>query len=90
MNSAFRTWTIGTTAAVLMAGAVSAEAQTVEDFYKGRTVTLLVGAGLAWYLRTESGAALRATGDNARMLRALGTSTDRATVIGLALARSFA
>jgi putative ABC transport system permease protein len=48
----------------------------------------LVAGGLAWYLRTESGAALRATGDNPRMLRALGTSTDRATVIGLAMANA--
>ncbi len=48
----------------------------------------LVTAVLAWYLRTESGTALRATGDNARMLRALGTSTDRATVIGLAMSNA--
>jgi putative ABC transport system permease protein len=36
------------------------------------------------FLKTELGAAMRATGDNARMLRALGTSTDRMTVLGLA------
>jgi putative ABC transport system permease protein len=40
---------------------------------------------LALFLKTELGAAMRATGDNARMLRALGTSTDRMTILGLAM-----
>jgi len=40
---------------------------------------------LCLFLKTELGAAMRATGDNARMLRALGTSTDRMTILGLAL-----
>jgi len=40
---------------------------------------------LILFLKTELGAAMRATGDNARMLRALGTSTDRMIVVGLAL-----
>lgn len=48
----------------------------------GLTVAVL----LVLFLRTELGAAMRATGDNARMLRALGTSTDRMTVLGLAAA----
>lgn len=45
----------------------------------------LATALLALFLKTELGAAMRATGDNARMLRALGTSTDRMTILGLAL-----
>ena len=40
------------------------------------------------FLKTELGAAMRATGDNARMLRALGTSTDRMTVLGLAVSNA--
>jgi putative ABC transport system permease protein len=44
----------------------------------------LATALLALFLKTELGAAMRATGDNARMLRALGTSTDRMTILGLA------
>lgn len=56
------------------------------------TLAVAAAAGLAvavllvLFLRTELGAAMRATGDNARMLRALGTSTDRMTVLGLAAA----
>ncbi|MFM8284163.1 MAG: ABC transporter permease [Planctomycetaceae bacterium] len=45
-----------------------------------------VAVALVLFLRTELGTAMRATGDNARMLRALGTSTDRMTVLGLAAA----
>jgi len=45
----------------------------------------LVTGLLALFLKTELGAAMRATGDNARMLRALGTSTDRMTILGLAM-----
>lgn len=45
----------------------------------------LATAVLALFLKTELGAAMRATGDNARMLRALGTSTDRMTILGLAM-----
>lgn len=52
------------------------------------TVVLLVGALLVLFLRTELGAAMRATGDNARMLRALGTSTDRMVVLGLGLSNA--
>jgi putative ABC transport system permease protein len=50
-------------------------------------VTVLAVA-LVLFLKTELGAAMRATGDNARMLRALGTSTDRMIVVGLALSNA--
>lgn len=40
---------------------------------------------LYWYLGTEHGSALRATGNNPAMSRALGINTDRMKVIGLAL-----
>ena len=46
------------------------------------------GTALVLFLRTELGAAMRATGENARMLRALGTSTDRMTVLGLAMSNA--
>ncbi|MFM7052149.1 MAG: ABC transporter permease [Planctomycetota bacterium] len=58
---------------------------------------LLAGVALAagvvaialWaFLKTELGTAMRATGDNARMVRALGTSTDRMIVIGLAMSNA--
>ena len=40
---------------------------------------------LNWFLRTEIGLALRATGDNAQMVRGLGVSTDMTTIIGVSL-----
>lgn len=48
---------------------------------------MLAAAKLAldWFMRTEVGLALRATGDNPRMVRALGTNTDTMIILGLAL-----
>jgi putative tryptophan/tyrosine transport system permease protein len=43
---------------------------------------------LILFLKTELGTAMRATGDNARMLRALGTSTDRMIIVGLGLSNA--
>jgi len=40
---------------------------------------------LNWFLRTEIGLALRATGDNEQMVRGLGVSTDMTTIIGVSL-----
>lgn len=40
---------------------------------------------LRWFLRTEIGLALRATGDNEQMVRALGADTDKNIVLGCAL-----
>jgi len=48
----------------------------------------LLAAALILFLKTELGTAMRATGDNARMLRALGTSTDRMIVAGLSLSNA--
>ncbi len=45
-----------------------------------------LGLVLRWFLHTELGLALRATGDNERMVRALGTDTDRLKLLGLGLA----
>jgi putative tryptophan/tyrosine transport system permease protein len=45
----------------------------------------IVGLGLYWFFRTNIGSAMRATGDNAQMIRALGVSVENMTVLGLAL-----
>jgi len=45
----------------------------------------LCAALLNAYLRTELGAAMRATGDNPQMIRALGVNVDHQTTLGLAL-----
>ncbi len=55
--------------------------------------SLLVAAVLAvivfiilnWFLRTEIGLALRATGDNEQMVRGAGADTDKTTVLGVSI-----
>ncbi len=46
---------------------------------------LLIKMTLDWFMRTEIGLALRATGDNPQMMRALGTNTDHMIILGLAI-----
>jgi len=46
---------------------------------------LMVKLILDWFLHTEIGLALRATGDNEQMIRSLGVNTDKLRVLGLAL-----
>ena len=38
-----------------------------------------------WFLRTEIGLALRATGDNEQMMRGLGVDTDKTVLLGCAI-----
>jgi len=40
---------------------------------------------LYFFFRTDLGTAMRATGDNPQMIRALGVSVDAATIFGLAM-----
>jgi putative ABC transport system permease protein len=49
---------------------------------------LIVKYILDWFLHTELGLALQATGDNEQMLRSLGVNTDVMRVIGLGLANA--
>ena len=49
-------------------------------------LTAVVVAGCYWWLNSEQGIALRATGDNPRMIRALGVNTDRMKILGLVVA----
>jgi len=48
-------------------------------------VALIFFGILNWFLRTEIGLALRATGDNEEMVRSLGSNTDKNILIGCAL-----
>jgi putative ABC transport system permease protein len=48
-------------------------------------VPLVFKVLLDWFLHTDLGLALQATGDNAEMIRSFGVSTDRMKVLGLAL-----
>ncbi len=49
----------------------------------GATLAIVIGTALWLFLRTQVGAAMRATGDNPRMLRALGTSTSFTLMVGM-------
>jgi len=61
--------------------------------YLGTWVGVLVFAAVAlavkviidWFLHTDLGLAMQATGDNEEMIRSFGVSTDRMKVLGLAL-----
>jgi putative ABC transport system permease protein len=46
---------------------------------------LVVGLALAWFMRTDLGLAVRATGENETMIRSLGVNTDKTKLIGLAI-----
>lgn len=64
--------------------------------WKNSTVALLLGicvcviviAVLYWFFGTEIGSAIRATGNNEDMVRALGVSTTKTKIIGLAIANA--
>jgi putative tryptophan/tyrosine transport system permease protein len=48
-------------------------------------LTVLVSLALYWFFRTELGTAMRASGDNPQMVRALGINVERYRIMGLAL-----
>ena len=51
-------------------------------------LAISVKFALDWFLHTEIGLALQATGDNPQMIRALGVNTDRMYVLGLAVSNA--
>ena len=51
----------------------------------GLVIAAIVFFVLNWFLRTEIGLALRATGDNEKMVRALGSDVEKNIVIGLCI-----
>ncbi|MBQ9237771.1 MAG: ABC transporter permease [Treponema sp.] len=52
----------------------------------GAVFVVAVVAVLYWFLGTEIGCAVRATGNNDRMMRALGVNTDHIKILGLMIA----
>ena len=51
-------------------------------------ITILAAAGLIWFTRTELGQAMLATGDNPRMITALGVNTGNMIVLGVGLSNA--
>lgn len=54
----------------------------------GVILTFVVKLFIDVFLKTEIGLAIRATGDNKKMIRSLSANTDRLTVLGLALSNA--
>ncbi|PAD91284.1 ABC transporter permease [Shouchella clausii] len=52
-------------------------------------LVLAVKLVIDFFLKTESGLALRATGDNPKMIRSLSANTDRLKIIGLGMSNAF-
>lgn len=48
-------------------------------------INVIVFISLNWFLRTEIGLCLRATGDNEEMVRGLGSDTDRNLILGVSV-----
>ncbi|TCP20980.1 putative ABC transport system permease protein [Scopulibacillus darangshiensis] len=51
-------------------------------------VVILIKLITDWFLKTEVGLAIRAVGDNKRMIRSLSANTDRLTVLGLGISNA--
>ena len=54
----------------------------------GLIVVVVIVAGLYWFFGTEIGSALRATGNNEAMIRALGVNTNRTKMLALILSNA--
>ena len=51
-------------------------------------ITFLIKIVVDWFLQTEIGLAIRATGDNKRMIRSLSANTDTLVIIGLGVSNA--
>jgi putative ABC transport system permease protein len=60
-------------------------AETTVTIVLAFALLALAGGALAWFMHTDLGLAVRATGENQAMIRSLGVDTDRTKLIGLGL-----
>jgi putative ABC transport system permease protein len=60
-------------------------AETTVTIVLAFALLAFAGAALAWFMHTDLGLAVRATGENQAMIRSLGVDTDRTKLIGLGL-----
>lgn len=58
---------------------------TQASLFVGLAVTVVLVIVMYWFFGTELGSALRATGNNEKMVRALGVNTDTMKITGLAI-----
>ena len=62
------------------------ETRLVYQLVVAGVLAVIVFFILNWFLRTEIGLALRATGDNEQMVRGAGVDTDKTTILGVSIA----
>ena len=62
------------------------ETRLVYQLVVAVVLAAIVFFALNWFLRTEIGLALRATGDNEQMVRGAGVDTDKTTILGVSIA----
>jgi putative ABC transport system permease protein len=62
------------------------ETRLVYQLVVAAVLAVIVFFILNWFLRTEIGLALRATGDNEQMVRGAGVDTDKTTILGVSIA----
>jgi putative tryptophan/tyrosine transport system permease protein len=67
------------------ATAVVGASETVVTIVLTLFLLAFAGAALAWFMHTDLGLAVRATGENEAMIRSLGVDTNRTKLIGLGL-----
>ena len=65
------------------------QTQNVITLCIGLLFCVLSVAVLYWFFGTEMGSAIRATGNNEKMIRALGVNTDTTKIIALAISNGF-
>lgn len=58
---------------------------TIDPIYVMLVIVIIVKLLLDAFFRTDLGLALRATGDNKRMIRSFGANTDTTTILGLSI-----
>lgn len=68
---------------------ISASSKLVLSIVFMAVLAVIILAFLNWFLRTEIGLALRATGDNEQMVRGLGCNTDMTTMLGVSISNGF-
>lgn len=78
----------GDVAAAFTAAGIPVRDGTLNTIFVTLVLALALGAALAWFMRTDLGLAVRATGENETMIRALGVNTDVTKAIGLAISNA--
>ncbi|MFC1954237.1 ABC transporter permease [Chloroflexota bacterium] len=68
-----------------VAGLLNTHASTTVAIASVLVLAVVILAALYWFLRTEFGLAIRATGQNPQMVRGLGADTDMTTILGVSI-----